>query len=343
MRVLMLSTDEDIFKKGSAVRARMVEYGKSVEELHIVVYTKGPTTNNQQPTTISERVFVYPTNTRFKPLYFFDAYKISKSLVVGRKLSVITTQDPFETGLVGYFLKRKFQLSLQIQAHTDFLSPYFWRESLKNKIRVLLGKWLIKRADSIRVVSQRIKDSLKSIVNGQMSKVVVRPIPIDIEKIKSAPINTELHKKYPNHDFIILMASRLTKEKNIGLAIEVMRDIVKKHPKTLLLIVGDGPKRSKLELGIMNYELGSNVKIELWTNDLVSYYKTADLFLLTSNYEGYGRTIVEAAAAGLPSVMTDVGLAGNFLVHNKNGLVVGVGDKDGLVEAIDDMILNKEI
>jgi len=138
------------------------------------------------------------------------------------------------------------------------------------------------------------------------------------------------------------MASRLTREKNIGLAIEVFAGIMNQESgikNPLLLIVGDGPERENLELRIKNYavpagrqELRSNAVIEPWTDDLASYYKTADLFLLTSNYEGYGRTVIEAQAAGLPILMTDVGVA--------IGEVVPVGDKAALVAALNKIMDN---
>ncbi len=329
MRVLMLSTDQNIFKTDSAARERMKDYGTIADELHIIVYTNKLTTNNSQPTTLTDNVFIYPTNSKFKFFYFRDAYKISKPLVVSRKLSVITAQDPFETGLVGYLLKRKFQLPLQIQIHTDFLSPYFWRESIKNKLRVLLAKWLIPKADGIRVVSQRIADSLRSKIRDQRSKITILPIFVDVQKIKNTPVKTDLHKKYPNHDFIILMASRLTREKNIGMVIEAISNI--KNP--LLLIVGDGPEIKNLQLTTYNLELQNSVKFEPWSSDLISYYKTADLLLLTSNYEGYGLTAVEAAAADLPVVMTDVGVA--------IGKVIPVGNIKVLTEVLEDLIVNK--
>ncbi|HEY4497260.1 MAG TPA: glycosyltransferase, partial [Candidatus Paceibacterota bacterium] len=53
-----------------------------------------------------------------------------------------------------------------------------------------------------------------------------------------------------------------------------------------------------------------------------------------SNYEGYGRTVIEAFAAGCPVVMTDVGIAGEIVVDQKNGLVVPVGDVLALTQAL---------
>ena len=347
MRLLMLSRDPKIFDDGSDVRRRMLEYAKSVEELRIVVFARGLSSRAKSRDYNNMRI--YPA--RSLP----DMYKMGSSILRSSQglrscedpsiehsnQWVITAQDPFETGFVGYLLKQKRKIPLELQIHTDFLSPYFWKESLKNKIRVLLAQWLIKKADKIRVVSDRIKNSLLALCPKPytLNPIEVRPVFVDVEKIKKSPIKTDLRQKYPGK-FIILMASRLTKEKNIGLAINAMKEILKRktlHPTPytlhpLLLIVGDGPEREELELRIKNYELSDNVKIEPHTDDIVSYYKTADLFLLTSNYEGYGRTVVEAQAAGLPVLMTDVGVA--------IGEVFPVGDKAALVAALKKMIDN---
>ena len=79
--------------------------------------------------------------------------------------------------------------------------------------------------------------------------------------------------------------------------------------KILLLIVGSGPEEGSLKCKVESLKLVEQIKFEPWSNDLPSYYKTADLFLLTSFYEGYGMTLVEANACGCPIVATDVGVA----------------------------------
>lgn len=358
MKVLMLSTDQNIFKEGSEARGRMIEYGSLAEELHIIVYADAKNTNKMRMMRISENVFVYLTNTRFKLFYFWDAYKIGKTIIRNWKLEIrnscdkviVTSQDPFETGLVGYWLKKKFGIPLQIQVHTDFLSPYFWQESLKNKIRVLLGKWLVQRANCLRVVSQRIKESILrksdfNIKEVRLPEIDILPIFVDVEKIKNTPVKTDLHKKYPGYDFIILMASRLTKEKNISMAIEAMQEIRNEkieNRKTLLLIVGDGSERKNLGFRIQDLGLENNVKIESWTDDLISYYKTADAFLNTSNYEGYGRTLIEASVSGCPVLTTDIGIASEIIEPRKSGIIIKPRDTKALVESILEIIRTRK-
>lgn len=342
----MVSTDRNIFDENSEVRQRMIEYGKFAEELHIIVFTE----KNFRVENIGN-VFLYPTNSRNKLFYIFDAIKIGKKILVASGQWLITSQDPFEAGLVGWRLAKKFKLPLQLQIHTDFLSQYFKKESLLNRFRVYLARFLIKRANCIRVVSERIRTSLlqatrphrqRSVAGAAsyklQAKTVVLPIFVDIEKIKNTPIKTDLRKKYPQFDFIILTASRLTKEKNIELAIDAMAEVVKQYPKTGLVIVGDGPEQQNLKskiptspAGGSNLKINDNVKIENWTDDLSSYYKTADLFLLTSNYEGYGRTLIEAMACGSKMVSSNVGIADEILPKEN---IFEPGNKEQLKEKI---------
>ncbi len=335
LSVLMISTDKNIFKIGSAARERMAEYGKLFRQLHIIVFTKR--FQKFKADKISENVWVYPTRSWTRWLYALDAIKVAKlqfAKFLPKIISVISAQDPFETGIVGWLIARKFNLPLQIQIHTDFLSPYFAAESLLNRARVRIAKFLIPHASSIRVVSERIKNSLKFMNHKLKAEPVVLPIFVDIAKIKNFIPLFEIHKKYPQFSFIILMVSRLEKEKNITLAIEIMKGLTVRYPRIGMIIIGEGRQRKNLENLIAKYNLKENIIFEGWQNDTVSYYKTANLFLLTSLYEGYGLAIIEALASGCPIVSSDSGIAGEMISKGNNGFVCPVKDKNCFVRKI---------
>ena len=335
MKVLMLSTDEKVFESGSPVRERMISYGTMVDELHIVVYTKRESRIQNLEFRIGRNVLIYSTNSACKFCYFLDAYKIAKKVILDSNFyfldSIITTQDPFETGLLGYLLKKKFGLPLQIQIHTDFLSPYFWRESVKNKIRVLLAKRLIKKADGLRVVSDRIKKSLHdSRFMIPDSRIAVLPIFFDKARFEQAAARKEY-----NDDFLILTVARLEPEKNLFLALEAVAEVLREYPKTRYVIIGSGSLKNQLVDKIKSLDVSDRIEIkQVNTSDLPSWYKRANLFLLTSNYEGYGLAVVEAVASGLPVVMTDVGVA--------IGSVVPVDKAEPLVAALRKLIESPE-
>lgn len=304
MKLLSIGTDRKLFEPDSEVRTRQITYAKSGDEVHIIVFAEKSL--GLEPIKISENVFVHPTNSSSRFRYVFDAIKIGSVLP---QPEIVTAQDPFGCGWASWRLARKRGGKLQLQIHTDFLNPYFARESLLNKLRVRLAKFLLSQADSVRVVSQRIVDSIKNAGIKLKQAPIVLPVWIDLEKIKNAPIKTNLHQKYSQFKKIILMASRLTREKNVELAIWTMKKVIKNFPEAGLIIVGSGSEEKRLKNLVVRFRLEKNVIFESWTDDLPSYYKTADLFLLTSFYEGYGRTIVEALACGCPVVSTDVGVA----------------------------------
>jgi len=336
----MISTDRKIFEENSAVRQRMVEYGNLVDDLHIIVFSKK---TGFERRIIGNRTQVYSTNSINKFMYIFDAIRIGRKIIgsnLNRDKWLVTTQDPFETGLVGWFIAKTKKAKLHLQVHADFLSMKFQMASVLNKSRGQLATLLIMQADGVRVVSERIKNSISKWQIKKAEKISILPIFVDLEKIKNTQPKIDLHKKYSKFEFIILMASRLEKEKNIPLAMDVMKEIIKEYPKVGLVIVGDGSLRKSLELSALSYKLSASIVFAGWQDNLVSYYKTADLFLNTSNFEGYGMTLIEAAASGCPVLTTDVGLVGDVL---KEGSVeiCKVGNKKCFIKKLEEILNNK--
>lgn len=294
MKILAISTDRNILHPDSEVRKRMEDYALLVDQLTVVIISKN---NFYRTRSVVNDHLTIETMPWLAGLFIIPA---------GR-FDLITAQDPFEQGLLGFIWSRRLKMPLQLQVHTDFLDQYFSGESIKNKIRVRLARWLLPRAQGVRVVSQRIKNSLTG-WNLPVEPVVL-PVWVDVESIMKAPIKIDLHQQYPQFKKIILIASRLTIEKDISLAIRAFALVAEKIPDAGLVIVGAGPETAKLKALVVELDLGQKVIFAGWSDDLVSYFKTADLFINTSWYEGYGRTIVEALASGCPVLSTDVGIA----------------------------------
>lgn len=350
MKVISISTDRNIFRDGSAVRSRNIEYGKLARELHIIVFitrkheARNPKFEIGQKLQIAENVWIYPTNSASKLLYVRDAVRIGKEIIKERnfdlKDSLVTVQDPFECGLAGLFLKKTGKVNLHIQIHTDFLSPYFGRKKILNIFRVAIAKRVLPKADAVRVVSKRILDSLK--LKAKKAKVKILPIWVDKRKFETAEVKFSLREKYPEFDTIVLMMCRLEPEKAVKTAIEAMKKVIESHPKTGLTIVGSGSELPNLRLLTYNLGLDKYIRFEDWTDDPLSYYKTADIFLSTSLYEGYGMSMVEAALAGLPIIATDSGIAGDVFSDGQSALICGVGDDDCISRKIIELAEDKE-
>ena len=101
-----------------------------------------------------------------------------------------------------------------------------------------------------------------------------------------------------------------------------------------LRIVGSGVLDDVLKSHVRRLKLKDRVVFDGQQKNLARFYEAADVFLLTSNSEGWGVAIVEAAAFGVPIIMTDVGCAGEFIKNEENGIVIPVRNEDMLVSAM---------
>ncbi len=112
---------------------------------------------------------------------------------------------------------------------------------------------------------------------------------------------------------------------NLAFAISVFKDILRSHPKTGFVILGDGPQRENLEKHVEISGIGGSVVFLGWRENIYSYLKKADAYLNTSLFEGYGISILEAIHAGLPVVTSDVGGVGHEF-NNSHVKVCDHGD-----------------
>lgn len=300
----MLSTDKNILEEKSPVHTRMKEYAAAFGVLYILLISKRETIHTSDIVREFGNLQIH-TISFWKALFWQPSFEVD----------VVTAQDPFEIGLIGFRISRRLHIPLQLQIHTDLFSFYFTKESLLNKLRVMIARRLIPKARNIRVVSRRIKESLRSAFPRLAVPIFVLPVYIDAQQYTEHRTSAGLRAHYPQFEKILLMVSRMVREKNIGLAIEALPLVLEQFPKTALVIVGDGPERRMLEEKARQQKVGDHVIFEQWTAGVAGYYADADLFLHTSFYEGYGMVFIEAAMFGLPIVSTDVGIAKEVGAH----------------------------
>lgn len=301
MKLISIGTDRKLFEENSAVRQRVIEYGKFFEEIHIIVFS---TRNLKYPSSkyqVSKNVWVYPTNSRSRIFYIFDAFRIGKAISSKLKASscVISCQDPFETGFVGALVKLFYGLPLHIQIHTDLKHKYFASFSLLNKVRILIGDFVIGYSDRIRAVSDRIRKSIAK----SPDKIDVLPILAGIKERRNEKMS-EIKKPFP---FTLLMTCRLEREKNIETVFKSLKQIEDKNIG--LCIIGDGSQKDFLKKLSSDTGISDRVVFAGWQNDLASYYKMADAFVSPSFYEGYGVSTLEAAYFGKPLILSETGVA----------------------------------
>lgn len=326
-KILMISLDKNILDVNSRAAERMRRYGRH-DEIFIII----PATEKKK-LDLSSSVHVFSTGGN-KLTQCFKLKFLGGKIIKEQKIDFITTQDPFFTGLVGWWLSRKNGVPWESQVHGDFFgSDHYRRGSFQNRIRYFLGKFLIKHADKIRVVGERVRGSLLK-MEVAADKITVRPVFVNVNYIRNYQPRFNLREKYPDYEKIFLVLGRLDSIKNIVWLVNIFSEVVKQKPNYLLLIVGDGVEKNKLIKQMDRLSLEKNIKFEGWTDDPYSYLKTADCLLFPSLSEGYGLVAMEAMAADTPVIMSDVGVANYELKFGPEITIVPVGDKEGFVEAM---------
>ena len=301
MKVVMFSTDPAVFKEGAPAYERMKEYKQLFDELHIIVVTN--------LVSLARSFFVSARIVKKNPLDF-----------------IVSSQEEF-TGLIAFLLKLRYGVLWQAQVHTDIFSPYYKKVFFKNRIRVLVARATLPHANGFRVVSERIKKSL--IARGISAPIAILPIYTNLDAFRS------IRAERRDSRFHIVIISRLTREKNIKLALRAFSQFAKKYRDAGLIIVGDGPERRRLERERSRLGLLGRVQFEGWREDSKPYLANADCSLATSWYEGYGLSVVEAMAAGVSVLVSNAGIAGEILKDGVSGLVFEPGDEKKLTALLE--------
>ena len=132
----------------------------------------------------------------------------------------------------------------------------------------------------------------------------------------------------------IVTVGSLKAQKNHPLLLHALARV--SHLDACLTIVGAGAAEAELRRLAAELGIAERVVLAGFHPDPTPFYNTADLFVLSSNYEGFGNVIVEALAQGLPVVSTDCPSGpGEILEGGRWGTLVPVGDADALAAAID--------
>ena len=171
------------------------------------------------------------------------------------------------------------------------------------------------------------EDAVRVIQNG------IRLPPADTDQPRRVQALAEKLRPHAS-TFILLNVGRLAEQKAQASLVEAVRRLRSSHPHLSALILGEGPLRDALNRQIAAAGLGNHVHLVGFDDRVADYLVLADAFVLPSLDEGLPIALLEALGAGLPVVATRVGAIPDVITDGVNGLLVAVGDADGLSRSI---------
>lgn len=164
--------------------------------------------------------------------------------------------------------------------------------------------------------------------------------------IISNPLTQSLPERFTGDRLPKIVTScRLEPQKNLDLLIGAFSDVVQKYPDYTLYIYGEGAERARLEEKVRRMGLAGKVMLPGYSSHIFDEIRQASLFVMSSDYEGISNSMLEAIALGVPTIATDcpVGGARETICDGVNGRLVPVGDKEKMVQAMLDVLSNKDL
>jgi glycosyltransferase involved in cell wall biosynthesis len=347
MKILMFSFDRSLLGNldiAGGTLKRHQEYARNCESLDIVVLTKKGFSDQK----ISDNFHIRATNSLARGFDVFDALRIAKRIWQKNKFDLVVCQDPFLTGLAGLLAKKKLKTKLIVGLHGDFIGNSNWlRERKYNFILLGLAKYVLKKADTIRVVSKGIKNKLVA-RNFDGQKIKVIPTPLDVAKFSGFDPETleSLKIKYKTAgEQILLFVGRFETEKNLPWLIDSFAKMSESNKKLRLLMIGAGREENKIKEKINNLGLSEKIFLlgEMSHSDLSVYHYLADIFVLPSLSESFGKVLLEAGSCGLPVVASQTTGATGLVRAGKTGFLFAINNFEDFQSKIFQILSNQEL
>ncbi|MFL0810119.1 MAG: glycosyltransferase [Agarilytica sp.] len=200
-------------------------------------------------------------------------------------------------------------------------------------LRNQLKTWQ-KKSKAMVAVSNGVASDLQE--NFELEKVSVIHNGIDIDYLRKQSLE---HVEYPwfevGDEPVIVAVGRLTEQKDFSNLIHAF-SILRKRQSAKLIILGEGDLRIALQTLIEDLNLGEDVALPGFVSNPFAYVAKANLFCLSSAWEGFGNVIVEAMAVGTPVVSTDCPSGpAEILQGGKFGTLVPIKDSSALADALE--------
>ena len=215
-------------------------------------------------------------------------------------------------------------------------------KGFKNKIIFRLKCWLTAKSNFVVAVSDSIKQEIENYTHTPSLRVIrsYNPIiPLDFDELCKQKVGNTM---FQNAKTKIVAVGRLESVKNFEMLIEAFSEIEDKEAK--LFILGTGSLLSYLQLVANDSGVGERVHFLGFVENVYSYLCSADVFVLSSYFEGMPGALIQAMACGAPCIATDCETGPRELIsHGVNGLLIPVGDTIQLTYSIEEVLRNKPL
>lgn len=322
MKILLLTTHIDIGGIGCytfSLAKSLKKKGHTV----LVVSSSGNLVGELDKEGISHIKIDIDTRSELSPRVSLAIFKL-RTIVNGQGIEVIHAQTRV-TQVVAEGASRLTRVPYVTTCHGFFRARWGRRT---------FGCW----GDRVIAISEAVREHLVNDLGVKKQRVALVHNGVDIARF-SHPHSEEEKEQFRaqaglSNAPLIGIIARLSPVKGHKYLLTAVKEVVNYRPEIQLLIVGDGPCREELLEQTAALGLGGNVVFLDSTFDTAKPLSVIDIFTLPSLQEGLGLSIMEAQAAGVPVIASNVGGIYTIIKDNENGLLIPPKDSSGLASAI---------
>ena len=269
---------------------------------------------------------------------FFAALSLHRQERFNLVWAMMASQASVAAALFKVFKRRvPLVLTLQEGDEEEHLKRYVFGSELL--FRIFIKPWhtfVFKVADHITVISKHLGERARA--HNKSVPIVLVPNGVDVRAFERAGdkiLRNRARKEFgfSESDSVVVTVSRLVEKNRVD---TLIRAIAALPPPFKLLVAGTGHLESELKR--LATELGVSPRVvfagSVEPADVVRVLSAGDVFARPSATEGFGSVFLEAMAAGLPVIATNVGGIKDFVVDKQTGLFCSVGDADDLARKI---------
>ncbi len=200
-----------------------------------------------------------------------------------------------------------------------------WTQRVKRGLRHTLERLVALHFRRVVAVSDSIRDYIPKTVGIGVGR---------LSTVRNGIAGAALTAPQGADTLSFITVGRLDPIKNHELMIDAFADVAKTFPQARLTVVGDGPRRQAIDSHIAQLGLRGRVDMLGFRTDVAELLARADVFLLSSRYEGISIALLEAMRAGLPTVATNVGGIPGTVLAQRTGMLVESGDTQAFANAM---------